>query len=69
MGIIASYRRMADRRMDEAEAAPPAPQRVPLTASQHILHLLLSIVTGGLWLPVWLVRAWRGNPAPTAAER
>ncbi len=21
----------------------------------HILHLLLTIITGGLWLPVWLL--------------
>ncbi len=25
----------------------------------HILHLILSIVTGGLWLPVWLFSAVR----------
>ena len=22
--------------------------------TNHILHLILSIVTGGLWLPLWL---------------
>lgn len=33
----------------------------PLTTSQHILHLLLTVVTGGLWLPVWIIRAARGN--------
>lgn len=42
----------------------PSRRHAPLTASQHILHLLLSIVTGGLWLPVWIIRAWRGNPLP-----
>jgi hypothetical protein len=21
----------------------------------HVLHLLLSVVTGGLWLPIWLL--------------
>lgn len=21
----------------------------------HILHLLLSVLTGGLWIPVWLL--------------
>jgi len=69
VGMITGYRRMADRQIDEWEAAPadaPA-KRVPLTAGQHILHLLLSVVTGGLWLPVWFVRAWRGNPAPRHA--
>lgn len=24
----------------------------------HVLHLLLSVMTGGLWLPVWLLVAW-----------
>jgi hypothetical protein len=38
--------------------------REPLTASQHILHLLLSVVTCGLWLPVWAIRAIQGNGTP-----
>jgi hypothetical protein len=37
------------------------PVRTPLTANQHILHLLLTVVTCGLWLPVWIVRAVQGN--------
>lgn len=24
----------------------------------HVLHLLLSIVTCGLWLPVWALLSW-----------
>ena len=39
-----------------------AEARVPLTASQHILHLLLTVFTGGLWAPVWFILAMRGNP-------
>jgi hypothetical protein len=39
-------------------------RRLPLTTNQHILHLLLTVFTCGLWAPVWIVRAWRGNPAP-----
>ncbi len=35
--------------------------RQPLTSGQHILHLLLTVLTFGLWLPVWVIRAWRGN--------
>jgi hypothetical protein len=70
VGIVENYRRAVDRRMDDWESrddtsAPVPAQRVPLTANQHILHLLLSVFTCGLWLPVWFVRAWRGNPAPT----
>jgi hypothetical protein len=42
---------------------PPAARaaRTPLTTSQHILHLLLTVVTAGLWLPVWIIRAVQGN--------
>ena len=25
--------------------------------TNHILHLLLSIVTAGLWLPIWIIVA------------
>lgn len=45
--------------------APPPPPQVHFTAQQtmvnarrgvnHPLHLVLSIVTCGLWIPVWLV--------------
>ena len=44
----------------------------PLSASQHILHLLLTVFTAGLWAPVWIIRASQGNkrriwgPAPQA---
>lgn len=38
--------------------------RQPLTASQHILHLLLTVITGGLWAIVWITRASRGNRIP-----
>ena len=27
----------------------------------HILHLLLSVFTGGLWLPVWIVQGVRAG--------
>ena len=26
--------------------------------ADHLLHLLLTIFTGGLWLPVWLLAVW-----------
>lgn len=38
--------------------------REPLSASQHILHLLLTVVTFGLWAIVWIVRAVQGNRVP-----
>jgi len=39
------------------------PRKTPLTTNQHILHLLLTVFTCGLWLPVWIVRASQGNRA------
>ena len=44
---------------------PPAVRgtKTPLTTNQHILHLLLTVFTCGLWLPVWIVRASQGNRA------
>jgi hypothetical protein len=40
------------------------PRKTPLTTSQHILHLLLTVFTCGLWLPVWIIRAAQGNRRP-----
>jgi hypothetical protein len=57
--ITTRFRALADRRMDYLETHPPRP---PLTANQHILHLLLTVFTLGLWAPVWFIRAMRGNP-------
>ena len=34
--------------------------RTPLTTQQHILHLILTLITG-LWAIVWIVRAIQGN--------
>ena len=39
-------------------------RKEPLTTNQHILHLLLTVFTAGLWLPVWIILAIRGNRAP-----
>jgi hypothetical protein len=58
MNVLDRYRVLADRGLDHMETHP----RVPLTASQHILHLLLTVLTFGLWAPVWFIRAARGNP-------
>ena len=60
MGLVTSYRERVDARLSRIEAGE-APARVPLTAGQHILHLLLTVLTAGLWAPVWFVRAARGN--------
>jgi hypothetical protein len=60
------FRELADRRMDYLDAHPPT--RVPLTANQHILHLLLTVFTFGLWGIVWFIRAMVGNRAPLADD-
>jgi hypothetical protein len=41
----------------------------PLTTSQHILHLLLTVFTGGLWIPVWIWRAVEGNAPSDGGPR
>jgi hypothetical protein len=38
--------------------------REPLSPAQHILHLLLTVFTCGLWGIVWIIRASRGNRVP-----
>ena len=43
-----------------------AVRREPLTTNQHILHLLVTIFTFGLWAPVWICLAIAGNKADTA---
>lgn len=62
LGIIGYYREAVDQRLD-ARDVNPGPQyiREPLTTSQHILHLLLTVFTVGLWAPAWIVRAVQGN--------
>jgi hypothetical protein len=47
---------------DEAAAQDAwAQRRTPLTTNQHILHLLITVFTCGLWAPVWIYLAARGN--------
>ena len=40
----------------KSEAALLAKREDHKTA--HVLHLILSVISGGLWLPVWLVVAF-----------
>jgi hypothetical protein len=35
--------------------AGPTPVQLVNPPTNHILHLLLSIVTAGLWIPVWII--------------
>lgn len=37
------------------ERFAPTPVVVVNKGTNHILHLLLSIVTAGLWIPVWVI--------------
>lgn len=58
--MIKQYRERVSRRLDAIEAGE-RPYRAKLTTGQHILHLLLTVLTAGLWAPVWIVRANQGN--------
>jgi hypothetical protein len=42
--------------------------RPGLTTTQHILHLLLTVFTGGLWLPAWIYLAVRTDRTVTPAD-
>ena len=52
----AAYVQRQERKADE---------RTNLRAGRHTLHLLLTVFTCGLWLPVWIIRSIRGNPRRT----
>lgn len=63
LGFGARRRAEVSQQFRERHAAAVLPPMVktPLTTSQHILHLLLSVLTLGLWIPVWIIRAISGN--------
>jgi hypothetical protein len=69
MGLRSRWQTKFDQWADTQEAetdavAPYGYKRAPLTTNQHILHLLLTVVTAGLWGIVWFIRAWQGNRVP-----
>jgi hypothetical protein len=69
LGFGARRRAEVDAQFRERYATiPQRPPTVkaPLTSGQHILHLLLSVFTLGLWIPVWVIRAAQGNQVPVA---
>jgi len=51
----------------DAMIPPPQPRpktiRSPLRTEQHILHLLLTVFTCGLWTPIWILASIHGNRA------
>jgi hypothetical protein len=48
-----------DRRIDGELEAYQAQLVVPGRPTSHLLHFMLTILTAGVWLPVWLVAfAW-----------
>lgn len=34
-------------------------RKVERPGAHHILHFLMSVVTGGLWIPIWILSAIR----------
>jgi hypothetical protein len=59
-GEAAYQQRLAQHRQQQGGQWVTA-GRGALTAGQHILHLLLTVFTAGLWAPVWIVRGLQGN--------
>ena len=50
-----------------APAAAPAPTPVVVVAAppsgpNHLIHLILTLLSCGLWAPVWLLVAWQNSP-------
>ncbi|MFC4911261.1 hypothetical protein [Actinomadura gamaensis] len=46
-------------------AAPPVQRTAGLDGTTHVLHLILTVLTCGLWIPVWIVHAVvAGNRRP-----
>lgn len=33
--------------------------------ANHVLHLILSVFTGGLWVPFWIAAAMKGRKSVT----
>jgi hypothetical protein len=69
--VLADWLGVSQARADaHAAAAQAVPgghwvrgPRTLLTTSQHILLLLLTVFTGGLWGIVWIIRGVQGNKA------
>lgn len=59
----AAYWAAVQRRTGVSPATRPG-----LTTSQHILHLLISVFTGGLWIPVWIWLANRTEQRVSAGD-
>ncbi|HEX7995901.1 MAG TPA: hypothetical protein VF506_18430 [Streptosporangiaceae bacterium] len=54
----------------QAWQQPYYPQHVAVTrkglrGTSHLMHLILTVVTGGLWLPVWIILSLRGRDEVT----
>jgi hypothetical protein len=59
----AAYWAAVHRRTGYSAASRPG-----LTTVQHILHLLISVFTCGLWIPVWIYLAVRTDRTVTPAD-
>lgn len=52
-----------------APVVQPAQQPYIPDATNHVLHLLLTLVTCGLWAPVWLLIGWSNSRGRNDAIR
>jgi hypothetical protein len=55
--------------MDYVGPPPARPERPARRPTNHILHLLLSIVTAGFWLIIWAIAAQQTAGINHQAER
>lgn len=36
-------------------------RRIPISAGETFMHVVMTVITFGLWLPIWVIRAARGR--------
>src|SRR5262245_23558608 len=48
---------------------PPPPARPKPVPFSHALHLTMSIITAGFWLPIWVIMAISGRNLAAKDER
>lgn len=56
-----------DQRMDQCKKCAKITMHVRKGTS-HVLHLLLSLITFGVWLPVWIILALNSSTTGQCTE-
>ena len=58
---------MSDQKMNSCKKCQKMTVHLGPSTS-HVLHLLLSIITGGLWVVVWMMVAWSNSTSAQCTE-